>query len=302
MKNHYKVSVCLIAMSLCGVPQASAQSFNAKTEHVLASDGPDNGLDSYTLIRNTFGKKAIEAPDLYPDNHPGLPHIIEENDDIVGNHFVFLSHLDDDKDRDKKKLDRQRNEIKVYDYSNTELRAYEDETMQYRWKFKIDSDFEFSKSFTHFFQIKGKNKKNTPQNGGDSYPILTLTMVDRGDEGNEFQFRHNAGYDKDKKNTDMRKLIRKSTSLIADQWVEIFVQMTFSEEGTLLFQIKNIETGELVVDFKEDGLDLWRGESEEDFARPKWGIYRSLKDTDRLRSEQERARFADFTITKGELK
>jgi len=46
---------------------------------------------------------------------------------------------------------------------------------------------------------------------------------------------------------------------------------------------------------------MWRGFSDDDFARPKWGIYRSIVETDSLRPEEEQVRFADFVIKKGVL-
>ena len=85
------------------------------------------------------------------------------------------------------------------------------------------------------------------------------------------------------------------------QWVEFFVQITFADEGQLIVTAKNIETGEALIDFEQSGLDMWRGESKADFSRPKWGIYRSLKQKESLRAEEEKARFADFEILKGIL-
>ena len=300
--NSFKLCA-LLAILFCFSLGVSAKEFRLKHQHVLSSDGPDSGLDSYTLIRNVLAEKAIESPDLYESNHTGSRHITEDTDAIVGNHFVFYSHLDLDSDRDKGKTDRQRNEIKVYDYSNPELMGFKKDVMQYRWKFKIEDDFEFSKSFTHFFQIKGKNvsKKNS-KNGGDSYPLITFTVVDKGENGNQFQLRHNSGKDKDGNNTYTDKLVIGNLSQITGQWVEFFVQIKYAEKGSLHFQIKSVENGNTIVDIKKDNLDMWRGEGKKDFARPKWGIYRSLKNKQSLRSEEEIARFADFTISKGKLK
>lgn len=304
MMSKKSLLLSLFLMTLCCCSSlVNAKEFKLKHQHTLTADGPEEGLDSYAQIWNVLAPKSIESPDLYSSNHTDTKHIIEANDDVVGNHFVFLSHLDDDTDRDKGKSDRQRNEIKVHDRSNPELMGFKNETMQYRWKFKIEDDFEFSKSFTHFFQVKAKNvsKKNNA-NGGDSYPLITLTVVDRGDEGNEFQLRHNAGFDENGGKTDTAKLIRKNLSLISGQWVEILAQIKYSEKGSIHFQIRSVETGELIVDFKKDKLDMWRGEGKQDFMRPKWGIYRSLKDKKSLRSDEEIARFADFSISKGKLK
>ena len=46
---------------------------------------------------------------------------------------------------------------------------------------------------------------------------------------------------------------------------------------------------------------MWRGFSDDDFARPKWGIYRSIVETGSLRGDEEQVRFADFVIKKGVL-
>jgi len=279
-----------------------AKEFSQKHHHELVADGPNNGLDSYAIIRNVFGEKSIESPDLYSTNHTETRHITEGEDDIVGPHFIFHSHLDHDSDRDKGKTDRQRNEIKVYDKSSAELMGFKKDTMQYRWKFKIEDDFEFSKSFTHFFQIKAKNiSGKESKNGGESYPLITFTVVDKGDE-NQFQLRHSSGVDKQGNKAVSKKLIRKNMTLLSGKWIEFFVQITYKEKGNLLLIAKDIETGEILIEFQQDKLDLWRGEGKGDFARPKWGIYRSLKNRESLRNDEEIALFADFSITKGKLK
>ena len=78
---------------------------------VLQADGAGKGLTAYELIKQFAGPRSIESPDLYANNHPGTPHIYEDDDDVVGDHFVFVLHRDIDKDRDKYKKfgDRQRN-------------------------------------------------------------------------------------------------------------------------------------------------------------------------------------------------
>ena len=295
--------ILIIILFSISAHAAHAKEFSQIYHHELVSDGPNNGLDSYTLIRTAFGEKAIESPDLYESNHTETLHIIEDEDDIVGPHFVFFSHLNDDSDRDKGKTDRQRNEIKIYDRSNPELMGFKGDTMHYRWKFKIDDDFEFSKNFTHFFQIKAKNvSKKRNKNGGDSYPMITFTVADIGSDENKFQLRYSSGTDKQGNKASSEKLIREDVSLLSGKWIEFFVQITYKEKGNLQLIVKDIETGELLIEFQQDKLDLWRGEGKGDFARPKWGIYRSLKNRESLRDDEEIALFADFSITKGKLK
>ncbi len=279
-----------------------AQIFTETHHHKLVADGPNEGLDSYTLIRQVFGDRAIESPDLYPSNHPGAAHIIEDIDPIVGPHFVFLSHRDLDKDRDKDLIDRQRNEIKAYDKSRKSLKGFRGDTLQYRWAFKIDDTFEFSKNFTHFFQIKAKNKKIPTPMDSDKYPVLTISAVDKGEDGNWFQLRHSPSLDVQGKRLKHEVLVEEDMSRFAGQWIEFFVQTTYEDNGQLIFQAKNIETGKMLVDFQDNDIDMWRGEHESDFSRPKWGIYRSLKEKNRLRSNEEKARFADLSIRKGKMK
>ena len=50
--------------------------------------------------------------------------------------------------------DRQRMEIKTYDKSPDNLVGVTGETVEYRWKFKLDSGFQPSASFTHLHQLK----------------------------------------------------------------------------------------------------------------------------------------------------
>lgn len=62
----------------------------------LNADGP-GGRDAYELIESVFGAGSIEAPD--GDHEKPVRHVIEDVDDEVGPHFVFLIHRDVDLDR-----------------------------------------------------------------------------------------------------------------------------------------------------------------------------------------------------------
>ena len=158
------------------------EQFDSLSLRSLSADG-EGQVDTYDLIRSFAGPNPIEAPDLYEVNHPGSPHIFEASDQEVGDHFVFVIHRDDDRDRDRLDItDRQRNEIKTYDKSEDAVKAYEDEIMIYRWKFKIESGISLTTRFSHFFQLKAVG-------GDDSMPILTLTgNIQSGDDG--FEVRH----------------------------------------------------------------------------------------------------------------
>jgi len=132
------VSVFSICAVMLTAP-AQAENFKEIASTTLKADGPDEGKSAYKLIRKAFGEKAMESPDLYKSNHTGQKHIIEDTDDVVGPHFVFLSHRDEDLDRDKNYSDRQRNEIKAYDKSKKRLKACISSKSKRRTSIKIQN-------------------------------------------------------------------------------------------------------------------------------------------------------------------
>jgi hypothetical protein len=259
------------------------EQFDSLSLRTLSADG-EGQVDTYDLIKNFAGPNPIEAPDLYEINHPGSPHIFEATDQDVGDHFVFVIHRDDDRDRDRLDVtDRQRNEIKTYDKSEDAVKAYEDEIMIYRWKFKIESGISLTTRFSHFFQLKAVG-------GDDSMPILTLTgNIQSGDDG--FEVRHSPL----SSTTDLARTDRDN---VEGRWLTAYVRATFSEEGDLRMIIVDETAKEVVFDIAEQGLDMWRGTEADHFVRPKWGIYRSLAEKENLRIDEEVVRFTDFQIEK----
>lgn len=277
-------------------------TFNVHAETMLKSDGPNTGLNSYSLIENVFAGGSIEAPDFYSSDHTAVHHIIEDEDDTVGAHFVFLAHRDLDLDRGVES-DRQRNEIKAYDKSDQNLLAFENDTLQYSWKFKVSSEHELSSRFTHFFQIKARNENEDDSNGNDNQPTVTISAAEKNSTGNELQVRFSTGNNPDGTRTSDIYLATIDWFLITDEWLEVFVQATFAEgdQGALKLTITRMSDKKIMIDIDERAIDMWRGVSEQDFARPKWGIYRSVSEKDSLRAEEEKVRFADFIVRKGTL-
>ena len=267
-------------------PVVDTEEFTVLTTRTLDADGDQSGLDTYDLIRAFGGDYVpgpIEAPDLYPINHPGVRHIYEDFDADIGNHFVFIIHRDIDIDRDRTENDdRQRNEIKTYDKSEEAVKGYEDETFIYRWKFRINADMEVSTRFSHFFQLKAVG-------GADSHPILTISGAERsGEDGIEVRYSP--------LQIDTR-LQRVDWSLVTGQWLEAYCRVTFAEAGDLRLIVTRMSDDEVIFDIDERDLDLWRGEDASHFVRPKWGIYRSILDWDNLRPDEEIVRFANFSVS-----
>jgi len=266
-------------------PPTDEVQFTVLTTRTLDADGDQSGLDTYELIRafgGDFVPGPIEAPDLYPINHPEVQHIYEDFDPDIGNHFVFIIHRDIDKDRGTDNDDRQRNEIKTYDQSEEAVKGYENETFIYRWKFKINADMEVSTRFSHFFQLKAV--------GGDSsQPVLTITGNERsGEDG--IEVRHSPLQ-------EFTILERQDWSMVTGEWLEAYCRVTFAESGDLRLIVTRMSDDAVIFNIDETGLDLWRGEDASHFVRPKWGIYRSILDLQNLRPDEENVRFANFSVS-----
>lgn len=290
-----------IDITIVGVVQETESNFISQSTVTLDSDGTNTGLSAYTLIENAFADGSIEAPDFYSTNHTDVEHIVEDEDATVGPHFVFLAHRDLDHDKGNDPSDRQRNEIKTYDNSDENLKGYLNDTFQYSWKFKVTSDMELSSRFSHFFQIKAKNYSEDNTNGNDNQPIFTLSGAEKSSSGNELQVRYNSGYDINGDSTSDVYLYTGDWSLITDEWLEVFVQITYAEEGKFKLTLTRMSDNSTIIDLDEQNIDTWRGFEAADFVRPKWGIYRSILETESLREDEEQVRFANFVVSKGTL-
>lgn len=292
---HPYISIILCSsflLSACGdnsqqanenIPDNEDIEYTVLTERFLDADGIDSGLSAYEIIRHFAGEEAIEAPDLYEENHPGEPHIYEDTDDEVGDHFVFTLHRDEDIDRDRVELtDRQRNEIKAYSDSEKALKAYEGETFKYQWKFKLNDLFEVSSNFTHVFQLKSVDD-------GIGTPLLAFTGRER-DGIDVIEIGH-VPVD------DSNILDSHVLSDLRGEWITVTCQLTFSEKGEISVTANRLRDNLSIFDVNVSNVDTWRGTESDHFVRPKWGILRSLDDADNLREDEETVRFANFIVT-----
>lgn len=241
----------------------------------LKADGPGG---TYNLINGVLGGNACEVPDCV---HP-QDHITEVFDTSLNtNVFVFSAHVTPDNDRCQK-FDRQRTEIKTYNASPDNLKATNGETVTYRWKFKIDAGFQASSSFTHLHQIKAVD-------GDDSIPLITLSARYGANDTDKMELIHvnSSG------TTTKVKLV--NLALFRGNWVEVIEKITFGSNGKYNISVKKISDGTELLAYSNTNMDLWRNGIS--FCRPKWGIYRSLNNSARLRDEE--VRFADFCIAEG---
>lgn len=285
------------------LPMDESGQYRVISSTELNSDGPQ-GMETYDLIESVLGRGAIEAPDLYSNNDPdGGRHIVEEYDEVIGNYFKFIMHFDDG-DRDKGRVDRQRNEIKAYDKSPDKLKGYLGKTFEYSWKFKIGDELKVTKHFTHLFQLKAVSEKDSKGSVITSSPLLTITANKRSNQSG-LEVRH-VHYNKDHTGTKNNTLIH-TTKMdnvdwrrdIQGQWIEAFVRVNYSESGSLYMTLTPLGGSDPMIEINESNIEMWRSGvdgRDGNFVRPKWGIYRSLKAENELNQGQDEVYFADFKI------
>ena len=248
--------------------------FCASSQVVLAADGPG---DTYALINAVLAPNynAIEVPDC---NHTSFGNHIDEvfDADLDKNVFRFYIHVSPDNDRCIH-FDRQRNEIKTYASSPDNLKAVVGETVVYKWKFKISSDFQPSSSFTHIHQIKSV--------GGSfaSIPMISLTL--RKSNPDRVELRYTA-------TNDQNTLKTASLEAFRGKWITVQETIKFGDAGSYAIELKDIATQTVLLAYQDNVIDTWQDGAE--FARPKWGIYRSLNNASDLKDET--VLFADFSI------
>ena len=241
---------------------------------LLAADGPGG---TYDLISSKLapGYNPIETPDC---NHSDFgEHIDEIYDEELSSHvFRFHIHVAPDNDRCIN-FDRQRNEIKTYNQSPENLLGRENESVTYRWKFKLSEGFQSSPKFTHIHQLKSV--------GGayNSMPMYTLTT--RKSTPDRLELRY-AEIDQQitLQQTDLAPLI--------NRWISVRETVLYGNNGSYSIALLDAVTEEVLFTYSNANIVNWREGGE--FVRPKWGIYRSLIYPEDLRDET--LLFADFDI------
>ncbi|MEN8703423.1 MAG: T9SS type A sorting domain-containing protein [Polaribacter sp.] len=249
-------------------------TLNTKAQVVLSADGEGN---TYELINSVMAPNynVVEVPDCV---HTSFGRHIDEifDTDLNKNVFRFFAHASEDNDRCKT-FDRQRTEIKSYDKSPDNLLGLEGERVIYQWKMKISADFQVSPNFTHLHQIKSV--------GGNfaSTPMFTLTARKSNPDRLELRYTNT---------NDQNTIKTANLDLLRGKWVSIKVDITYGIQSNYEIEIRNTATNEIILDYKNTNLDNWQEGAE--FARPKWGIYRSINNVQDLKDEA--VLFADFSI------
>ena len=249
----------------------------------LEADGPGA---TYELIGSVLGGNSSRLVNESPDcSHPmgqQKRHIWEEfNGELNKQVFAFQLHVAPDGDLCEA-IDRQRNEIKSFGPSPATVKAFNGDEMIFRWKFKLDAGFQPSSSFTHIHQVKAGDGTN------DGSPLITITP--RYGSPDKLEIIHTG----DGSTTTLGKVKIVDLAPFKGTWIEAVEKIKFGTHGTYSLVLKRVSDGAELLSYSSTDMDLWR--SGATFIRPKWGIYRSLNNKDRLRDEK--VWFADFAIGK----
>jgi len=240
----------------------------------LSADGK---TDTYELINSVLmedNRNAVEVPDC---NHKEYgKHITQVFDKTLNKYvFQFDIHINGDFDRCKR-FDRQRNEMKTNKHSSDIILASEGETINYKWKFKLEKGFQVSSRYTDVHQITyNKTSGNEP----------LFAFMARKKKGIEsFQVTY---IDEDEK--EVLKSIPLNT--ITDQWIVADETINYSRNGSYKVTLKTLD-GTTILSVDKKNIQTWYDTMI--YARPKWGIYRSLKYKEQLRDET--LFFADIEV------
>ncbi|WP_164891071.1 DUF4998 domain-containing protein [Botryobacter ruber] len=250
---------------------------NYSTLVTLNASGAGN---VYEQFKTAWGSNAEETPDC---RHPQFgQHISEEHNSELNKYvFSFYAHVTPDDDRCSA-TDRQRTEVKTHSPSRSTVKAFLNDEMVFRWKFKLAAGFQPSSGFTHIHQIKAGDGTN------DGSPLITITP--RYGNPNKLEIIHTGNTS----GTTQGKVRIVNLAPFEGEWIEATEKMKFSSNGTYELVLKRVSDGEVLLTYNSSNMDFWRTAAT--FIRPKWGIYRSLSNQERLRDEK--VLFADFEIGK----
>lgn len=290
------------------------------------------GADAFSQTDEDTGKTefipgiygAVEHSDDCGDHgylgnwNEGKRHIAQEYDNALGKYvFSFYSHLSADTERCRyyegepvgsgKYQDRQRVEIKTYDESRDDQKSLKGETHFYAWKMKLPTNFKASNKFTHLHQIKPAGGEHK------GMPTFTLTATSKVDENDvDTNLETNPGTGISELKLRYAGLSESQVTIatidldkLKGKWIQ-FVEKIYYEESDkgryeiVVYDPINGSIDNPLLSFESYSLQTWKiGQDHTDsddklFARPKWGVYRSVVEDWKL--QDEIIGFTDFTL------
>ena len=252
---------------------------------ILNADGPGRTYELINSVLAPTTNPAEEAPDMANGTHASFGRHIAEVWDSTLNKYVFEFYIHALIDNDVSTLDndRQRVEIKTYAPSPDSMKGYEGDLMTFKWMFRLPVGFQPSPNFTHIHQIKGVN-------GDESDPIFTITPCVTG--GNKkLQIRYVAD-----SSTNFKVLTSGNLSDFLGKWLQVTEIIRFDTSNKGTYSINITKVGDTVSMLKCTATGIKTIRVSNSFARPKWGIYRSILTRSYLRDDS--LRLSDISIQK----
>ncbi len=229
--------------------------------------------DINTYMRR-FGFDYTEHPNCtggYGGDIDGVHGAVDPDPDLNSYVFRFDIHITPVIDGDRcssSTVDRQRNEMKSITNNSTwaKVQGNWDEWQILEWKFKLPAGFQPTSNFTHIHQIKAQDG---PNNGS---PVITLTPRANSSGSNKrMQIIHSVDGASTGKGTIVDNV---PLSEFEDEWVQVREEVHYTHDGYYSCKITRLRDGKVLIDFKDENIDLWRIGSS--YIRSKFGIYRSL--------------------------
>jgi hypothetical protein len=229
--------------------------------------------DINTYMRR-FGFDFTEHPNCtggYGGHIDGIHSAVEPDAYLSQHVFRFDIHIDPVIDGDRcssSTMDRQRDEMKSITNNSTwaKVQGNWDEWQILEWKFKLPLGLQPTQNFFHIHQIKAQDGPN------DGSPVITITPRSNSSGANKrIQIIHSV----DGANTGKGTIVDNiPLSDFENEWVQVREEVHYRHDGYYSLKITRISDGKILIDFKDDNIDMWRIGSS--YIRSKFGLYRSL--------------------------
>jgi hypothetical protein len=221
-----------------------------------------------------FGFDYTEHPNCtggYGGHIDGVHGAVDLDRDFNRYVFRFDIHIDPVIDGDRcssSTVDRQRNEMKSITNNLTwaKVQGNWDEWQILEWKFKLPAGFQPTSNFGHIHQLKAQDGPN------NASPVITITARANSSGSNKrIQIIHSVDGASTGKGTIVDNV---ALSAFENQPVQVREEAHYTHDGYYSCKITRISDGQVLVDFSDDNIDMWRIGSS--YIRSKFGIYRSL--------------------------
>ncbi|MER6000508.1 hypothetical protein ABT120_18195 [Nonomuraea angiospora] len=243
---------------LVGALAAMALLLQTAPAHAVAAASPGGAPRWETRWNPSPWRDGVNAFEALEDDrrgsHPeGLPHVRAEK-----GVWRFDSHLED---RDGS--DRMRNEVRgmrAADGSPLEIRK--DETWRITYQMYIPDTLDATTNFTHIWQLKNSDV-------GTPIAQISLPVVNGVQKiaARYWTLEDNKSHD----------FATADLEPIQNKWVTTTIEFKSGDAGYMRWVLRDgpKNGSRTIVDQKVENIDLWW--TQEQYNRPKWGIYRSIK-------------------------